>query len=204
MLFKLGISSIKYIYIYSFTHTIKKNTPLTTSFILVHSSRVYIYAKNFSIRILCIRKLTRISLTLQVKQGAENMIQSLTSSGHRDKKLLQEAQQMLDDSRAKIEFLRMRIMKLNQAREQQHARDSGPAPNGDSTGHKGKSIWYVDFLVARAFWLWTLIKQWVLFLVQIFLCCGFYDCCIVIFIINHGNCFKLWRYHNVTKNYCDF
>lgn len=74
----------------------------------------------------------------QVKQGAENMIQSLTS-GHRDKKLLQEAQQMLDDSRAKIEFLRMRVMKLNQAREQQHARgDASPSPNGDSTGNKNK------------------------------------------------------------------
>ncbi|XP_016838229.1 serine/threonine-protein kinase N isoform X7 [Nasonia vitripennis] len=75
------------------------------------------------------------SLWKKVKQGAENMIQSLTS-GHRDKKLLQEAQQMLDDSRAKIEFLRMRIMKLNQAREQQHARGDGPAPNGDATGNK--------------------------------------------------------------------
>ena len=65
------------------------------------------------------------------------MIQSLTS-GHRDKKLLQEAQQMLDDSRAKIEFLRMRIMKLNQAREQQHARRDSTTPNGDNTSHKGK------------------------------------------------------------------
>ena len=64
------------------------------------------------------------------------MIQSLTS-GHRDKKLLQEAQQMLDDSRAKIEFLRMRIMKLNQAREQQHARGDAPPPNGETTTNKG-------------------------------------------------------------------
>lgn len=64
------------------------------------------------------------------------MIQSLTS-GHRDKKLLQEAQQMLDDSRAKIEFLRMRIMKLNQAREQQHARGDVPPPNGEATSNKG-------------------------------------------------------------------
>jgi hypothetical protein len=66
------------------------------------------------------------------------MIQSLTS-GHRDKKLLQEAQQMLDDSRAKIEFLRMRIMKLNQAREQ-HAKVDAPTPNGDIGGNKGNSL----------------------------------------------------------------
>lgn len=72
---------------------------------------------------------------LQVKQGAENMIQSLTS-GHRDKKLLQEAQQMLDDSRAKIEFLRMRIMKVRQARQQQQRDDSLP-PNGEASSNKG-------------------------------------------------------------------
>lgn len=76
------------------------------------------------------------SFSQQVKQGAENMIQSLTS-GHRDKKLLQEAQQMLDDSRAKIEFLRMRIMKVRQARQQQHARGDAPPPNGEATSNKG-------------------------------------------------------------------
>lgn len=90
---------------------------------------------------------------LQVKQGAENMIQSLTS-GHRDKKLLQEAQQMLDDSRAKIEFLRMRIMKLNQAREQQHARNQGPAPNGDSSSNKGEFVYvyYIKFNAVLMRW----------------------------------------------------
>lgn len=71
---------------------------------------------------------------LKVKQGAENMIQSLTSG--RDKKLLQEAQQMLDDSRAKIEFLRMRIMKVRQARQQQERGDA-PPPNGEATSNKG-------------------------------------------------------------------
>lgn len=75
---------------------------------------------------------------LKVKQGAENMIQSLTSG--RDKKLLQEAQQMLDDSRAKIEFLRMRIMKVRQARQQQHARGDAPPPNGETTSNKGKNL----------------------------------------------------------------
>ncbi|XP_023247954.1 serine/threonine-protein kinase N isoform X2 [Copidosoma floridanum] len=79
----------------------------------------------------------QLDIEQKVKQGAENMIQSLTS-GHRDKKLLQEAQLMLDDSRAKILYLRMRITKLNQAREQQHARGDAPAPNGDATGNKVK------------------------------------------------------------------
>ena len=57
----------------------------------------------------------QLNIELKVKQGAENMIQSLTA-GHqsRDKKLLAEAQQMMDDSRAKIDYLRMRILKIKQ------------------------------------------------------------------------------------------
>lgn len=52
-----------------------------------------------------------------MKQGAENMLQSLATSGHsRDKKLIGEAQQMLADSKAKIEYLKMRIMKVRQNR----------------------------------------------------------------------------------------
>ncbi|XP_043586335.1 serine/threonine-protein kinase N isoform X2 [Bombus pyrosoma] len=85
------------------------------------------------LRLLSLEK--QLNIELKVKQGAENMIQSLTSG--RDKKLLQEAQQMLDDSRAKIEFLRMRIMKVRQARQQQHARDA-PPPNGETTSNKDR------------------------------------------------------------------
>ncbi|XP_063986229.1 serine/threonine-protein kinase N isoform X2 [Diachasmimorpha longicaudata] len=87
------------------------------------------------LRIMTLEK--QLNIELKVKQGAENMIQSLTS-GHRDKKLLQEAQQMLDDSRAKIEFLRMRIRKVRQARQQQHARGDAPLSNGESTTGKDK------------------------------------------------------------------
>ncbi|KAK0177612.1 hypothetical protein PV328_001648 [Microctonus aethiopoides] len=87
------------------------------------------------LRLLSLEK--QLNIETKVKQGAENMIQSLTS-GHRDKKLLQEAQQMLDDSRAKIEFLRMRIMKVRQARQQQHARGDAPLSNGESNANKDK------------------------------------------------------------------
>lgn len=46
------------------------------------------------------------------------MIQSITSGHHgRDKKLLAEAQQMLADSKAKIEFLRLRILKVRRNRQ---------------------------------------------------------------------------------------
>ncbi|KAM7249189.1 hypothetical protein ACFE04_016242 [Oxalis oulophora] len=67
-----------------------------------------------------------------VKQGAENMIQSLTSSHSRDKKLLAaEAQQMLADSKAKIEFLKMRIMKAKQSK-QQMASANGDVSNNNN------------------------------------------------------------------------
>lgn len=53
-----------------------------------------------------------------MKNGAENMIQSITSGHHgRDKKLLAEAQQMLADSKAKIEFLKLRILKVRRIRQ---------------------------------------------------------------------------------------
>lgn len=54
-----------------------------------------------------------------MKNGAENMIQSITSGRHgRDKKqLLAEAQQMLADAKAKIEFLKLRILKVRQNRQ---------------------------------------------------------------------------------------
>lgn len=53
----------------------------------------------------------QLNIELKVKQGAENMIQSIGTS--RDKKLLLEAQQMLQDSRKKIEYLKMKITKVS-------------------------------------------------------------------------------------------
>lgn len=52
----------------------------------------------------------QLNIELKVKQGAENMIQSITG---RDKKLLVEAQQMLQDSKKKIEYLKMKITKVS-------------------------------------------------------------------------------------------
>lgn len=57
----------------------------------------------------------QLNIETKVKNGAENMIQSISSGHHgRDKKLLSEAQQMLADSKAKIEFLKLRILKTRQ------------------------------------------------------------------------------------------
>jgi len=49
-----------------------------------------------------------------VKQGAENMIESFSRGNSKDKKMLAEAQQMLADSKAKIEYLKMRMAKMKQ------------------------------------------------------------------------------------------
>ena len=50
----------------------------------------------------------------QVKQGAENLISMYSSGSSKDRKLLADAQQMLADSKTKIEIIRMQILKVNQ------------------------------------------------------------------------------------------
>ena len=59
----------------------------------------------------------QLDIESKVKQGADNMIAEYSSSHGRDKKLLMEAQLMSADSKAKIEYLRMKLMKLKQSRE---------------------------------------------------------------------------------------
>uniref|UniRef100_A0A8B9LTM7 protein kinase C n=1 Tax=Astyanax mexicanus TaxID=7994 RepID=A0A8B9LTM7_ASTMX len=64
-------------------------------------------------RIRTLRK--QLTMELKVKQGAENIMQTYASRS--DRKMLSTAQQMLQDSRTKIELLRMQIVKVTQARE---------------------------------------------------------------------------------------
>ena len=45
-----------------------------------------------------------VTLALQVRQGAENMLSQY--SGNKDKRLLVEAEELLQDSKAKMEYLR--------------------------------------------------------------------------------------------------
>ncbi|XP_037538090.1 serine/threonine-protein kinase N2 [Nematolebias whitei] len=56
-------------------------------------------------------------IELKVKQGAENMILMYSNGSSKDRKLLAAAQQMLQDSKTKIEFIRMQILKASQATE---------------------------------------------------------------------------------------
>lgn len=73
----------------------------------------------------------QLNIELKVKQGAENMIQSITG---RDKKLLVEAQQMLKDSKKKIEYLKMKITKL---RHDIDSKQRGCGSMHDLTGNNG-------------------------------------------------------------------
>ncbi|CAL8322029.1 unnamed protein product [Lota lota] len=59
----------------------------------------------------------QLTMEVKVKQGAENFIQTYTSTSVKDRKLLCTAQQMLQDSRTKIELLRMQIIKVGQPKE---------------------------------------------------------------------------------------
>uniref|UniRef100_A0A671PHT3 protein kinase C n=1 Tax=Sinocyclocheilus anshuiensis TaxID=1608454 RepID=A0A671PHT3_9TELE len=51
----------------------------------------------------------QLNIELKVKQGAENMIPIYANGVTKDKKLLQSAQQMLQDSKTKIDIIRMQI-----------------------------------------------------------------------------------------------
>ncbi|KAM9306838.1 serine/threonine-protein kinase N2 [Pholidichthys leucotaenia] len=59
----------------------------------------------------------QLTMEMKVKQGAENMIQTYSNSSVKDRKMLPTAQQMLQDSRTKIELLRMQMIKVSQARD---------------------------------------------------------------------------------------
>ena len=83
----------------------------------------------------------QLDIESKVKQGADNMIAEYSSSHAKDKKLLSEAQQMSADSKAKIEYLRMRLKKL---RAQGNSNESGSTAGsesgaGENDGHGGGS-----------------------------------------------------------------
>ncbi|GFS60482.1 hypothetical protein TNIN_357801 [Trichonephila inaurata madagascariensis] len=59
----------------------------------------------------------QLNIEQKVKNGAENMIQMYSSGSSKDKKLSAEAQQMLADSKAKIEYIRMMINKVKHDKE---------------------------------------------------------------------------------------
>ncbi|XP_014375752.1 serine/threonine-protein kinase N3 isoform X3 [Alligator sinensis] len=57
----------------------------------------------------------QLHIEMKVKQGAENMIQMYSNTASKDWKLFATAQQMLQDSKMKIEIIRMQIVKVSQS-----------------------------------------------------------------------------------------
>ncbi|XP_072208630.1 serine/threonine-protein kinase N3 isoform X2 [Excalfactoria chinensis] len=57
----------------------------------------------------------QLHVEMKVKQGAENMIQMYSSATPKERKLLATAKQMLQDSKTKIEIIRMHIVKVSQS-----------------------------------------------------------------------------------------
>uniref|UniRef100_UPI00398F53D0 serine/threonine-protein kinase N2 n=1 Tax=Pristiophorus japonicus TaxID=55135 RepID=UPI00398F53D0 len=66
-------------------------------------------------RIVALEK--QLNIEMKVKQGAENMIQMYSNGPVKDRKMLATAQQMLQDSKTKIEVIRMQVRKAVQADE---------------------------------------------------------------------------------------
>ncbi|XP_056106439.1 serine/threonine-protein kinase N1 isoform X2 [Rhinichthys klamathensis goyatoka] len=72
----------------------------------------------------------QLNIELKVKQGAENMIPIYANGSTKDKKMLQTAQQMLQDSKTKIDIIRMQIRKTVQAYEHTDDTPGKPDPCG--------------------------------------------------------------------------
>lgn len=79
-----------------------------------HPSGIQQHPSGVQLRLQSLEK--QLAIELKVKQGAENMIQ-MYSSGKENRKLLQEAQQMLTDAKAKIEYIRMMIVRVKQKQD---------------------------------------------------------------------------------------
>uniref|UniRef100_A0A8B9ESK6 Serine/threonine-protein kinase N2 n=1 Tax=Anser cygnoides TaxID=8845 RepID=A0A8B9ESK6_ANSCY len=82
-----------------------------------HSEIFFSYDPRFSTnnRLMALKK--QLDIELKVKQGAENMIQMYSNGSSKDRKLLATAQQMLQDSKTKIEVIRMQILQAVQTNE---------------------------------------------------------------------------------------
>ncbi|XP_028981010.2 serine/threonine-protein kinase N2 [Esox lucius] len=91
-------------------------------------------------RICALKK--QLTMETKVKQGAENIIQTYVSSSVKDRRMLSTAQQMLQDSRTKIELLRMQIVKVTQARE-------GQRDNTETAGRPSETISSLELRVAE-------------------------------------------------------
>uniref|UniRef100_A0A8D3CJF0 protein kinase C n=1 Tax=Scophthalmus maximus TaxID=52904 RepID=A0A8D3CJF0_SCOMX len=87
----------------------------------------------------------QLNIEVKVKQGVENMIPIYANGCTKDKKMLQTAQQMLQDSKTKIDIIRMQIRKAVQATE--HSDDTQIGP--EECKNPGEHHYRVEHAVAE-------------------------------------------------------
>ncbi|XP_066928979.1 serine/threonine-protein kinase N2-like [Clytia hemisphaerica] len=73
----------------------------------------------------------QLAIEMKVKQGAENMLQMLQGKDSKSKKMIAEAEQMLADSKVKIDAIKMSIL-----REQQSEKNTPDTPNNRASLHE--------------------------------------------------------------------
>ena len=56
----------------------------------------------------------QLAIEMKVKQGTENMLQMLLGKDNKSKKMIAEAEQMLEDSKIKIDAIKMNILRERQ------------------------------------------------------------------------------------------
>ncbi|CAH1271533.1 PKN2 [Branchiostoma lanceolatum] len=91
---------------------------------------------NFNSRVSALQK--QLTIEMKVKQGAENMLNMYSTGSSKDRKLLAEAQQMLKDSRTKIEIIRMQILKAETQTSQEN--NVPEASSGDTATPSGSPL----------------------------------------------------------------
>ncbi|XP_025409543.1 serine/threonine-protein kinase N isoform X3 [Sipha flava] len=105
------------------------------------SSPQQVQESNFVSDLRLVQLEKQLNIELKVKQGAENMIQSLSSGYSRDKKLSADAQLMLSDSKLKIEYLKMAILKGKQTKQQkEEIKSNSESKNDNSDSHLDNSL----------------------------------------------------------------
>ncbi|XP_037674218.1 serine/threonine-protein kinase N1 isoform X3 [Choloepus didactylus] len=76
----------------------------------------------------------QLAIELKVKQGAENMIQTYSNGSTKDRKLLLTAQQMLQDSKTKIDIIRMQLRRALQAGQLESQAPADETPGAPDLG----------------------------------------------------------------------
>uniref|UniRef100_A0A6Q2WXM9 protein kinase C n=1 Tax=Esox lucius TaxID=8010 RepID=A0A6Q2WXM9_ESOLU len=82
----------------------------------------------------------QLNIELKCKQGAENMIPIYANGVTKDKKMHQTALQMLQDSKTKIDIIRMQIRKARQATEQ--TEDNQGKPDTCGVELRVEELWH--------------------------------------------------------------